>query len=206
MAATKNAYDALVEEIRNGYFDDGEPVMKSLRVITSDGSRVEALDASEHVAELLARISDGEEALVKALAPIVDLLKSTTGKVAKIAKARRAAAPSMPADEFFSRALAAQAAGKVSGLDIAKAEACLARGLRLPDEIVEKVLGDETYKALPAEMSYQAFMDRAEAALAAGKVTHLEFSRAQAALMNGRQPAPAFLSRLLFGHSGTLAA
>jgi hypothetical protein len=201
-------FDQLLQEISalppEEAAGDGEPVLKSFTA--ADGSRWQAYEAGATIAALTDRIEEQEAAVVKALGQVVDIFKAQSVKLTKM-KAQRAQRPAaMAPDEFFSRALAAQVAGKCSGMDIAKAEACLQRGQRVPDEIVQKVLGGETYKALPQEMSAAKFLAAAEAALAAGKVNHLDVTKAQSAILQGRQPNAAFVRQVLLGHSGVLAA
>jgi hypothetical protein len=46
----------------------------------------------------------------------------------------------MSTDVFFAKALAAQKEGRLSGVDIAVAEACLNRGEAIPQSIVARVV------------------------------------------------------------------
>lgn len=107
-----------------------------------------------------------EEAMTKALGVAVDLIKSQgeaiaslqtevkrlasegRGRKTVVSVAEKPAAGTMaksePAgisgDEFMAKCLAAQAAGRITGLDVAKAEGFLLKGLAVPADIVKRVL------------------------------------------------------------------
>lgn len=107
-----------------------------------------------------------EEAMTKALGVTVDLIKSQgeaiaslqsevkrlasegRGRKTVVSVAEKPAAGTMaksePAgvsgDEFMAKCLSAQAAGRITGLEVAKAEGYLLKGLAVPADIVKRVL------------------------------------------------------------------
>lgn len=148
--------------------DDGEPMGKSLGMVTlENGEQVDAIDGTELVKALMARVETTEGQMQKALEGAVGLIKgqsamikSLSDQVAKLAGAgrgRKAAvtvhekvggAPlnksepaGMNADEFMAKALTAQAAGKIRGVDVAMIENCVNRGIAVPEGLVNKVVG-----------------------------------------------------------------
>lgn len=148
--------------------EDKAPAMaKSFKFTLEDGTEVEAQDGAEMVKSLQARIEATEGEMVKALGTAVDLIKgqgdmikSLQSQVAKLAgegrgrkavvsvvektnatevMAKSVAQPGLSHDEFFAKALDAQRAGRINGLDIALAESCLNRGEAIPASIVARV-------------------------------------------------------------------
>jgi len=152
--------------------EDGEELGKAMRLYDEEGKPVEALDATEVVAHLtkkvekateLAKAAPTEDMLVKAINPLVGLIKDLTKavqglkadverigdqgtgrqSVTGLTKAQAlegADKPAqIPAAEFMSKALEAQRAGRVTGQDVATAEACLNRGIEVPAGIRARV-------------------------------------------------------------------
>lgn len=199
-------FERLLDEIE-GLGEDETPFEKSFPVVARDGTRLQAIDGTRQVASLESRIADQEFAVIKSLRQIVDIVKSQSAQLAKLAKARAPKAPSMSHIEFFAKALTAQAEGKICGLDVAKAEACLNQGKPVPVEIVRAVTGDitATANAAPRSISSGAFFAKALAAQAAGRVSGFEIAKAEAAINRGRAPEGALVRRVLIGHAGTLA-
>ncbi|HEX3486485.1 MAG TPA: hypothetical protein VHT51_15590 [Micropepsaceae bacterium] len=197
-------FERLLNEIE-GIYDD-EPVAKSFHVVI-DGKKVEAIDGTEIVQELTARVEDQEFAVTKALGQILDVIKAQATQLAKLAKARKSKAPSMSHIEFYSRAMSAMGEGKISGLDIAKAETCLNHGRPVPPEIVRRVIGDSSATAteVPRAMSSGAFLSKALSSQIAGKVSGFEIAKAESAVNRGRPIDPAFVRKVLIGNSGVLA-
>ena len=58
---------------------------------------------------------------------------------ATVAKSQ-GAADGLSANEFMAKALAAQASGRLTGLDVARAESALNKGLPVPQDVVNRVI------------------------------------------------------------------
>ena len=148
--------------------DEGNaPMAKSFELTLEDGTRLVAQDGTEIVKSLRARVEQNEEQMSKALGSAVELIKgqsalikSLSERVAKLSGEGRGRktvvsvvekpgpgastmAKSEPAglspEQFFVKALDAQKAGRISGTEIAVAEACLNRGEAIPASIVQRV-------------------------------------------------------------------
>ena len=148
--------------------DEGNaPMAKSFELTLEDGTRLVAQDGTEIVKSLQARVEQNEEQMSKALGSAVELIKgqsalikSLSERVAKLSGEGRGRktvvsvvekpgpgastmAKSEPAglspEQFFVKALDAQKAGRISGTEIAVAEACLNRGEAIPASIVQRV-------------------------------------------------------------------
>lgn len=148
--------------------DEGNaPMAKSIELTLEDGTKISAQDGTEIVKSLRARVEQNEEQMSKALGSAVELIKgqsalikSLSERVAKLSGEGRGRktvvsvvekpgpgastmAKSEPAgmspDQFFVKALDAQKAGRISGTEIAVAEACLNRGEAIPASIVQRV-------------------------------------------------------------------
>ena len=145
----------------------GKPMAKSFKLTLEDGTEIEAQDGAEMVKSLQARIDKNEEDMAKALGSAVDLIKgqasmikSLTERVAKLAgegrgrktvlsviekpEPEKTLAKSEPQgmspEMFFAKALDAQKDGRISGTDIAIAEASLNRGEAIPNHIIQRVV------------------------------------------------------------------
>lgn len=148
--------------------DDGdEPMGKSFAFTLDSGEVVEAIDGTELVKSLMGRIDSQEENMHKAMNIALDLIKSQgtqitllKSELAKIGNAGRGRktvvsvaekpAPetmqkSEPAgvsgEEFMAKCLSAQSAGKLTALQVSIAETSLQKGLAVPADIINKVLG-----------------------------------------------------------------
>lgn len=142
---------------------DDEPLGKSFSFKLDDGTELEAFDGTELVKALMQRTERNEENFTKALGTAVDLIKSQgemikslqeqVGKLSTEGRGRKtvvsvAERPSVlkksepdgvTPTEFLAKCLQAQAAGKITGADVARAESYLNRGLAVPAEIVARV-------------------------------------------------------------------
>ncbi len=149
--------------------DDKETMGKSFALKLEDGTELEAIDGTELVKSLMARVESNEGTVMKALGTAVDLLgkqgnmiKSLQDEVKKLAGEGRGrktvvsvsekpvagatmaksqgAADGLSANEFMAKALAAQASGRLTGLDVARAESALNKGLPVPQDVVNRVI------------------------------------------------------------------
>ncbi len=149
--------------------DDEEAMGKSFALKLEDGTELEAIDGTELVKSLMARVESNEGTVMKALGTAVDLLgkqgdmiKSLQDEVKKLAGEGRGrktvvsvsekpvagatmaksqgAADGLSANEFMAKALAAQASGRLTGLDVARAESALNKGLPVPQDVVNRVI------------------------------------------------------------------
>ena len=225
MAIKGGEFELLLEELRALYGDGDDPsdtgaadakiaaaandgaVAKSFTVKLADGTEMRAIDGSDMVKSLTARVENNEGAITKALGQLLDIVKVQAARIDKLARRRQGSAETgtVTTTEFFAKALAGQAAGTVSGFDIARAEACLNHGQPVPPEIVRKVMGDGTRGTTPREMSPGHFFGKALDAQRQGKVCGLDLIKAENAIAAGRQPDPNFVRAVMFGHSGTRA-
>lgn len=146
---------------------DDKGMTKSFTLTLEDGTTIEAQDGAEMVKSLQARIDQNEETMGKALASAVDLIKgqaslikSLSERVSKLAGEGRgrktvvsvvekpepgatmtkSEPTGLTPDAFFAKALTAQQAGRISGTEIAVAEACLNRGEPIPASIIQRVV------------------------------------------------------------------
>jgi hypothetical protein len=151
----------------DGDEDDKPAMAKSFKFTLEDGTEVEAQDGSELVKSLQDRVEKNEGQMMKALETAVglikgqgDLIKSMQDQNKKLSgegRGRKAVVsvvekPSpgegvmaksepvgMSHDQFFAKAMVAQREGRISGTEIAMAEACLNRGEAIPQNIVQRV-------------------------------------------------------------------
>lgn len=149
---------------------DGDETMgKSFALKLDDGTELEAIDGTELVKSLMARVESNEGTVMKALGTAVELLgkqgdmiKSLQAEAKKLAGEGRGrktvvsvsekptagttmaksqgADDGMSANEFMAKALSAQAAGRLTGLDVARAESALNKGLPVPQDVVNRVI------------------------------------------------------------------
>jgi hypothetical protein len=151
----------------DGDEDDKPAMAKSFKFTLEDGTEVEAQDGSVLVKSLQDRVEKNEGQMMKALETAVglikgqgDLIKSMQDQIKKLSgegRGRKAVVsvvekPSpgegvmaksepvgMSHDQFFAKAMVAQREGRISGTEIAMAEACLNRGEAIPQNIVQRV-------------------------------------------------------------------
>jgi hypothetical protein len=149
---------------------DDKPMAKSMNVTLEDGTTVEALDGTELIKSLTARLdksAEGQSQMAKALEAVGaviksqgELIKSLNEKLTKLAGAGRGRkavlsvaekpAPGetmtksepegLSGEQFMAKAMDAMKAGRISGTDVAVAEASLNRGVVVPAHIVQRVL------------------------------------------------------------------
>jgi hypothetical protein len=142
---------------------------KSFAFTLENGDVVEALDGTELVKSLIDRVETNEGVMAKALGAAVDLLgkqgdmiKSLQEQVIALGSAGRGRKAvvsvvektvagdlkkslandepqGMSTNEFMAKALALQPSGRITGLDIARAESALNKGLPVPQDIVARV-------------------------------------------------------------------
>ena len=145
---------------------EGEMMGKSFNFRLESGEEIEAIDGTELVKSLIARFDSTESAMTKALGGAIDLIKSQgeeisalktevkrlgsegRGRKTVVSVAEKPAVGAMakaePAgvssEEFMAKCLTAQSAGRITALDVAKAEGYLLKGLAVPADIVQRVL------------------------------------------------------------------
>lgn len=142
------------------------PVAKSV-MANIDGEEVEAIDATDLLKSLDARVSEHDEVLAKALASTLDtvkaqgeIIKSMQTRLDKLAGAGKgrktvlaisekpaAGEPTMAKSQleltpqqFMAKAMDAMKAGKLSGQEVTTADVCIRQGFAVPDSIVAKAL------------------------------------------------------------------
>lgn len=156
-------------EPADGDADDGKEQMgKSFSFTLENGEVIEAMDGTELVKSLMTRIDasetdtkaaiDGLFGLVKSQADLIKSMHADMRKLASSGKGRKAVlsiaekpAPvadqmaksmqpeGMSTQEFFSKALALQGQGKLSGDVIRRAESFVNRGIAIPADVVALV-------------------------------------------------------------------
>lgn len=147
--------------------DGDEPMGKSLGTVTLEsGEQVDAIDGTELVKSLMARVETSEGQMQKALEGAVGLIKSQgamikslseqVNKLAGAGRGRKAMltvtektpagqqmSKSEPAgmsgEEFMAKALTAQAAGKILAKDVSAIEMYLNRGMQIPAHLIARV-------------------------------------------------------------------
>lgn len=148
--------------------EDGQSVLgKSFAFTLDNGEVVEAVDGTELVKSLMGRIDNNESQVTAALAGALglikqqgDMIKSLTDKVSALGaegRGRKAALTvhekpaagsgaaqqkdGVPAGEFMHKCLQAQAAGRITGQDVSRAQIALNSGVAVPADIVSRVAG-----------------------------------------------------------------
>ncbi len=154
------------EDEGEGADGDEKPMAKSM---TIDGEEVEVVDAEQLVKslqDLTGRVGEHEQVLAKALETTLgtikaqgDMIKSLSERVEKLSGQGRGRKtvlaitdrPSvgdqplvkseqpMQAGEVMAKALAAQANGKLTGLDVARCEAAINSGTAVPADVLAKI-------------------------------------------------------------------
>ena len=146
---------------------DGDEAMgKSFSLTLEDGTEIDAIDGTLLVKSLIARVEGNEVSMVKALGQTLDvvknqgaMIKSLQDEVKKLAgsgKGRKAvvtiAEKPGPTDlaksdsdginpsDFLAKSLTAQAAGRITGLDVAKIESRINSKLPIPADLINRVL------------------------------------------------------------------
>lgn len=167
-AAQDDAYDD--EEEEGDEDEQDLNMLKSFSITMPDGTQSQAIDGTAMVLDLQNRLLASEQntnaVFAKALGVLTKqsaLLQTMGEKIAELGgqgRGRRAvlsiteksepgsgmfqksmAAPvGLSTGEFFAKALSAQKAGRISGLDISVAEASLNRGEPVPEDILNRVM------------------------------------------------------------------
>jgi hypothetical protein len=147
---------------------DGDEMMgKSFAFTLENGEVIEAMDGTALVKSLLDRVDTNEAQMVKAMEMAIgmigrqgELIKSLQARVGQLAgegRGRKAVlsvvekppvgslqkshqqSQGMSSQEFMAKALNLQTQGVLTGLDVARAESALNRGIPVPRDIVERV-------------------------------------------------------------------
>jgi len=145
---------------------DDEPMGKSFNFKLDSGEEIEAVDGTEFIKSLMSKIDGQEVSVKKFMGTALDLIKSQgeqisalkteitklgsegRGRKTVVSIAEKPAAGTMAksepeglsAEEFMAKALTAQAAGRLTALDVSIAEASFLKGLPVRADIVNKVL------------------------------------------------------------------
>lgn len=144
---------------------DDKNMTKSFKFTLDDGTEVEAVNGTELVKSLMSRIDKNEETLAKALGTAVTLIKSQGSMIKSLQEkinqlsgqgrgrktvvsvvekqstlTKSQQGEGMTAHEFMAKALTAQAEGRITGIDVARAESYLNKGMPIPDDIVARVV------------------------------------------------------------------
>lgn len=147
--------------------EEGDLFSKSFKMTDEDGNEVDAVDGTELVKSLTARI-DKQEAdfsaqagellqvlteqtsLIKSLQEQVNVLADTgRGRKSVLSVIEKPDAATLTkseqpegisSDDFMAKAMVAQQEGKITSLDISIAEGSLNKGVAVPTDIVRKVL------------------------------------------------------------------
>lgn len=145
-----------------------EPMGKSFAFTLENGEVIEAMDGTELVKSLMDRVNGQEAVMAKALGQTLDLvkaqgdmIKSLQGQVKKLAgegRGRKAVLsvaekvpagqtmakseqPGMTLQEFFAKADAAFASGRITGHELTAIDVCRRSGAAIDQGIIAKVIG-----------------------------------------------------------------
>ena len=136
-------FENLLEEIgvslRPEPADDVGPPMV---LKATDGTLVKAVDGTPALLALRSRVRRTERRMKNALSQVIDIIKAQAAQVDALTGAPKRPATAhgtVTADEFFAKAMTAQAAGKINGVDISRAEAALNSGQPVPADTVRRV-------------------------------------------------------------------
>ncbi len=145
---------------------DDESMGKSYSFQLDSGETIDAVDGTELVKSLMTKIDGQEASMTKAMAVTLDLIKSQgeqisalktevtrlgsegRGRKTVVSVAEKPAAGTMQksepvglsGEEFMTKALAAQAAGRITALEVSIAEGSLLKGLPVRGDIINKVI------------------------------------------------------------------
>ena len=137
-------FENLLEEIGVSLRPDpGDGVGPAMVLTATDGSLFKAVDGTPALLALRSRLRRNEKRMVRAVRQVVDIIKSQAAQIDELSgKPRRAASAhgTVTADEFFAKAMTAQADGRISAIEISRAEAALGSGLPVPVDIVRRVM------------------------------------------------------------------
>ena len=159
-------YDEPADEKSEDKNEDDDSMGKSFSFQLDSGETVDAIDGTELIKSLMSKIDDQEVSVKKIIGTTLDLIKSQgeqisalkteitklgsegRGRKTVVSIAEKPTTGTMeksePAglsgEEFMTKALAAQVAGRLTALDVSIAEASLLKGLPVRADIVNKVL------------------------------------------------------------------
>lgn len=159
--------DADLDGLADDEDDEDETFGKSYAVRTADGQVVRAVDGAAALRALQKQMQERDEVMSKALTTVTSLLKSQTelvkslraevarngmagrGRKAVLTVHDKPAAGTLQksepagvgAQDFLLKALDAQRAGRITGTEVAIAEAALNAGQQIPAHIAQKVIG-----------------------------------------------------------------
>lgn len=132
---------------------DGTDLVKSLiqRMDTDSGATQQLIAGAFDALKTQAQVIQAQGTVLKSLQAELGALKAqgsgrrSVVSVAPVPPAPQPQTPqqlakSMPADDFMAKAMSAQKAGRISGIDVAVAEGRLAQGLAVPEAIVKAVM------------------------------------------------------------------
>jgi hypothetical protein len=157
-AADGDGEDVVKSIMIVGENGEQEEAVDATELLKSLVERVESIEGE--TGQVLGKLTD----LVKSQAAQIGALTAQVGKLASGGRGRRAVVSvadkpeltkslgadggeggdkpeGIPANEFMAKAMEACTAGKITGLDVARAESYLNRGLDVPASIKTKVLG-----------------------------------------------------------------
>jgi hypothetical protein len=167
----EGAEDGAKAEGEEGDTAEGADIAKSFEITLENGDKIQAVDGASLIKSLVGRIEKNEGAvltvlgdarkvivaqgeLIKSLATDVAALKDTgKGRRTVLTIAEKPAATAevlaksevdggMSGDEFMAKALVAQTAGRITGSQVAVAEAYLNAHKPPPADIVRAVMAD----------------------------------------------------------------
>jgi len=145
---------------------DDESMGKSYSFQLDSGETIDAVDGTELVKSLMTKIDSQEVSMTKAITATLDLIKSQgeqisalktevtrlgsegRGRKTVVSVAEKPAAGTMQksepvglsGEEFMAKALVAQAAGRITALEVSIAEGSLLKGLPVRGDIINKVI------------------------------------------------------------------
>lgn len=152
---------------------DNEVMGKSFRFTLDTGEEMEAVDGTELVKSLMARFDTNEESMTKALGVAVDLIKSQGDLI----KSQGEAIASLQTEVT-----------RISGEG---------RGRKTVVSVAEKPTAETMAKSEPAGISGEEFMAKAMDAQKAGRLTALQISVAETALIKGLAVPADIVKRVL---------
>lgn len=156
------------EDDEAGAGDDAKPVAKSMTATGADGETVEVVDATEMLKSLQAGQAELGETLTKALTSLAGIakaqgetIKSLRAEVKELAgqgRGRKAVLAitekpdatmakgnleqkpaGLKPQEVMAKCLAAQRAGTMTGLDVARAEIAINNGVAIPADVMARI-------------------------------------------------------------------
>lgn len=130
-----------------------EPMEKSFILTTEDGTEVELVDKA-----VMLKAFASTTSIMKSMTSQIDSLNKRVEELSSKGSGRKTVIAvteksgggmhkSQPtgvtSEEFFSKAFAAQKAGRINSIDISTAEAYLAKGIPIPNALIQRVMASE---------------------------------------------------------------